>query len=252
MPTNLILPGKNALGSTYLRDTQTLEQWARQPIQQLIAGSGVTLSPSNGLATHSDGTGPHPITISASGGGGGPTSTLMNIFTGPDQADFPYNLLPFSGGWWQSNLQTFVELFNTGSNPDLGVTYGVPFGVSWLTQLAANQTVVAFPRFSGATFTTLAITNYINITGGYFWASNADLSSAMQCSFSVPSGTMVSGQPYQILITDVSINYTLGTDLSLVPGSTGFSDGLVSAAGGVYFGGVSCFIQVPEETTFTP
>ena len=73
-PTNrsLIIPNKyNFSPQRYKDDMRSLEMWARQPIQQLVAGSGVTLSPASGLATDSKGNGPNPITISASGGGGG-------------------------------------------------------------------------------------------------------------------------------------------------------------------------------------
>lgn len=67
---NLLIPNKTKQGADYQTDMQQLEIWARQPIQKLVAGSGITLSPSNGQATDSKGQGPHPITISAPGAAG--------------------------------------------------------------------------------------------------------------------------------------------------------------------------------------
>jgi hypothetical protein len=71
----LLIPRKTAAKAHpgYKEDMQQLEVWARQPIQQLVAGSNITLTPANGLATDSKGNGPQPITIAATGGGGGVT-----------------------------------------------------------------------------------------------------------------------------------------------------------------------------------
>ena len=70
MPKNLFVPRKNDKNAHpgYQQDMRDVEIWARQPIQQLIAGSGVTLSPTNGLATDAKGNGPNAVTISASSG----------------------------------------------------------------------------------------------------------------------------------------------------------------------------------------
>lgn len=104
---NLLIPNKTKRDPAYQTDMQELEIWARQPIQQLIAGSGVTLSPASGEATDAKGNGPFPITISASGGGGGITrvsSPLGSITitnpTGPtvDVDVVTYPLLQFGDG----------------------------------------------------------------------------------------------------------------------------------------------------------
>jgi len=99
-------PAEPVMYQQYGDDCRTAEIWARQPIQQLIAGSGVTLSPASGLATDSEGNGPNPITISASGGGGGVTRVngsngIVTVNpTGPtvtvDVQGYPFP--PFSDG----------------------------------------------------------------------------------------------------------------------------------------------------------
>lgn len=82
MATNLLIPGKNALGASYQKDMQTLEIFARQPIQQLIAGVGIVLDPASGLATDSSGNGPHPVTISAE-------TTLYHVVMGYELTTIP-------------------------------------------------------------------------------------------------------------------------------------------------------------------
>ena len=244
-PKRLFVPRKtdpNAHQPGYGQDMRAIE--AFNPINKLVAGSGVTLTPSNGE-------GPQ-VEIAASGGAG-ITSTLMSVNTGPDFADFPFNLLPFAGGWWQSTLVSWIQLFNTGVNVSANPNfYHQPCGLSWLTNLGAGQTVCAFPSFGGVQFTTLnPSVNAIDIAEGFMWASNADFTSAIQCAFTVPFGTMTSGVGFQIDTTTCTVNYTQGADLSLVPGTSGSGDGIVTAGGGPYFAGVSCYIGVPSQTTFT-
>ncbi len=243
LPSNrsLIIPGKNALGSDYLKDMQTLEIWGRQPIQQLIAGSGITLSPSSGLATDAKGRGPNPVTISSSGGGGGVNpSAFADVYAGPEFLNaIDANFWPLStqviGPQFAGLGHTPVPCYNSpGGGFDTGDNFPV-FGASWFTILSAGQSANIFPFLATPTFTGGAgdlIFNY------YFWAVSTDFTNGMMCSFTtfVPSFTS-----QQAVIGDlISTLVSFGTDLTLTAGSGNTGNGLVSGgAGKPYFAGVN-------------
>lgn len=93
----------------YGDDMRFLEIWAKQPIQQLVAGSNITLTPSSGVATDAKGNGPNPITIAASGGGFVPYASL----TGPGESTTPGALT--QAGAFTVNAGTANISFNTTS-----------------------------------------------------------------------------------------------------------------------------------------
>lgn len=136
----LIFPRKNKTDVDSMRTNwQTAEIWARQPIQQLVAGSNITLTPSSGLATDAKGNGPFPITIAASGGGSGITtlaspdnSIAITNPTGPttdvDVQGYPFLNTPsgiFSDandnvGYGSQCLGSFAGLAHARSNAAFG------------------------------------------------------------------------------------------------------------------------------------
>lgn len=134
---SLFLPGKGAgrpqdyvTYETYAADMRRLEIWARQPIQQLIAGSGVTLVPASGLATDAKGNGPNGITISSTGGG----TVFYASLTGPGETN-PAGTLVQTGDFVIQNKNLTVNGANftnsiTGGVNNLGALTNILFSAS--------------------------------------------------------------------------------------------------------------------------
>jgi hypothetical protein len=236
-----------------------IETWARQPIQQLVAGSGVTLS--NETATDSKGNGPFPITISASGGGGGKApSGYLSIQSGPDSrawdtgfinplgGDFQF---ASSGGVLTGAYTTALQLWN-----DPGAAENSP-PFSW------NGSWMTFPGFSGSW--AYAITEFPSLIGPVItaggpidvqviiWAS--DLTYANYASYGT-NKSFTDLEAYTFQISDFTLIASTGTDLSLNAGTgsgpTDFGNGIVSGgAVNPYLGGVTIWVDsIPAGTTF--
>ncbi len=262
-PTNrtLLIPGKNATGASYKRDMQTLEAWARQPIQQLIAGSGITLSPSSGLATDSKGNGPNPITISSSGGGSSLTYCVFELVTAGDPTfwangfQLPTSPQDYSGLFFGgTNGTNTSQLFANSSGSSIFYTVGSSMvlkasGVN-LAQLLLNcpfysidQAITAgqinVNLFMGA-IDLLSQGNAATAQGGV-WESlvyNYD-------NTNTPSG------PVQPPDTDFTIfGAQQGTELSMT--SVGGTPGIYLTGGGKsnWIGACWAVIEVTTGTTF--
>lgn len=259
-PTNrsLLIPGKNykAAHDGYRKDMQSLEIWARQPIQQLIAGSGITLSPASGLATDAKGRGPNPITITATGGGGGGNApaAFADIMAGPE------SLNPALGNWWPFSTpmigpqlngpsQTPIPLFQHPGSPSVETGSDSPaFGNSWFTIVSAGQTVNFLPKLETPPFT--GGTGFL-MWQFYYWAVSTDFTNGAMYTTkpaNIPVGPFTS---HQIAVADLVSVVTFGTDLTLTAG-TGFTgNGLVSGGSlKPYFAGVNGSVVIPPGTTF--
>lgn len=216
MPRNLIIPSKYGFSpERYKTDMQTLEQWARQPIQRLIAGSGITLSPASGLATDANGNGPNPITISASGGGGithltsqflgitnptGPTTDIETFETGFQcQCASP----PFLNGGYTTEFipSNGAIAMSIAIGPVLAV-HNVSLGVN----------VVVFQLLEG---TTTYSSGSIDLIEYQMYIVNAALTQQLYIAgpnsgptFNLPSGL-------NLPVTDWATFDTVGAELSL-------------------------------------
>ena len=136
---NLLIPHKGKVKGQTLTpeeiddNNRAIEVWSRQPIIQLVAGSGITLTPSSGLATDSNGNGPHSITIAASGGGGGgitllvsPNSTITITNASGPTTDVDVNI-PQNQSVYENNQNTAYgngSMFTSFSNPFACTAFG--------------------------------------------------------------------------------------------------------------------------------
>ncbi len=257
MPKNLLIPGKYGFTpDRYKTDMQTLEMWARQPIQQLIAGSGITLSPANGLATDKNGNGPNPITISASGGGGTAPAAFADIFAGPE------GLTATNGQWWPfanvigpqlNGFQQPIPLFQSPGTGEFETGASAPsFGDSWFTILVAGQSANILPFCETPPFTGGTGILYFQF---YFWAVSVDFTNGAMYEALGPHGLGVEVPAFtsqQTTVADLTTTViTFGADLTLTAGAGDFGNGLVSGGVGTpYFAGVNGSVVIPAGTTF--
>jgi hypothetical protein len=237
-------PGPSVPHDTYQKDMQTLEMWARQPIQQLVAGSGITLTPSSGLASNTTG-GPNPITIAATGGGSSVNVGAGQLIAQPDDNEMSVSFFfPFTGDDFGSEGQSYWYAF---SNPTTDRKLSI--SASWMIIVSSGDSVNIFPTLTLPTFT--------GGTGSlgflfWFWAADATFSNyAVYTGSNVASGG-TSGLTYQFQASDLTFQHAAGGDLTLVAGSGNTGVGLVSGGGGItYWAGVGGALNVPAGTTFT-
>ncbi len=243
-PKKLFIPGKtdtNAHQPGYGQDMRELEIF--NPINKLIAGSGVTLNPT-------DGSGPQ-VEISASGGGGNNPSAFADLYAGPEFLNaIDANFWPMAtqvigpqfAGLGHTPIPCYNSpggAFNTGDNLPV-------FGAAWFTILAAGQSANIFPKFATPLFTGGTGDLQFNY---YFWAVSTDFTNGLMWTGStyVPSFTA-----QQAVIGDLISNLVaFGTDLTLTAGSGNTGNGIVSGGAGIpYFAGVNGTVNVPGGTVF--
>lgn len=237
--SKLIIPGKNSHGAHpgYDTDMRAIEIWANaQPkggVQQLIAGTNITLSPPDGEGI---------VTInSTGGGGGGGTPALVTLIAEADDLLFPATFMPFSPyqNWTGVDGESHWPVWsNAGGGP---VYYQI--GASWMADVFGTLSANILPTFTMPAFTGGPLT--ISYT---FWASTVDFANFATYEGVTPS--LTTGETYQAVVGDLSLLSSGGADLTLTPGTGNSGNGLVSSAGGVYFAGVSGGIQIPAGTTF--
>lgn len=254
MAKTLFIPGKNYSGAHdgYRKDMQELEIWARQPIQQLIAGSGITLNPASGLATDSKGNGPNAITISASGGGGGSEPGFFGVQAYPDLGGGGGGLFyaPLNGTnqtFGPSGTETNFPIF-----PDNGnyLNFGInAFSIGYWTFTGAGIALMLLPKFDACNYTS---------AGGHqikvqylIWASDISFSNYGIWTATTPN--IPSFTSYQSVIADFSPvgGLPIGADLSLGASGGGGGDGLLTAAGAnPYLVGISGLIETSSDMVF--
>lgn len=219
----------------YGNDMRAIEIF--NPINHLIAGSGVTLTPA-------DGTGPE-VEIAATGGGGGNGTGAWEFDAGPDPTDFsggggpPFGI-PFSGVSMPSTGVNETSQWLTMDEPSLGgIHRQYCFTCSWLWNIFAGDAatflplILRVPQFTGSidiTFSIFALR--FDLTDIDIWTTNV---------------TTYLASPINITVTDTDfVNNPAPTagDFSLVPA------GLVTASGGVCFGASQAIVTVSPGTTF--
>ena len=217
-PTNktLLIPNKNALSPAgYLRDMQTLEMWARQPIQQLIAGSGITLSPTSGK-------GPGPITISSTGGGGGISFGYMQAFINSDPAVFSQ----IQGFGCDDASYSYWYLPSNPTGSDQRFSFGGMWEVQDIDPGGGPASCAIFPMFAVPTYTGGGVSIEYVVMGVFDINGNtpppattagAAYGGASQgLPFSLPSGTTV-----QMADTDFNVLEAAGFTFTAGSGFSG-------------------------------
>jgi hypothetical protein len=210
---------------------RAIENWANDlnPILQLIAGSGITLNPTDGL-------GP-TVTISSTGGGGTPSSVTLQASC--DSNDIPATMLPLGPSDFTNPGNSYWPIWTNTS----GGTAHFSIGAGWMTDVNAGDSVNIFPYVAIPPFTGGPIGVQI-----IFWAAAFDLSNYINYS---GFHSFVAPTTYQFVAGDFVFQAGGGADLSLVAGAGTSGVGLVSAAGSiVYWAGVGGVVSVPTGTTF--
>jgi hypothetical protein len=253
MPTKpnhqkLIVPGKNFHPSkqNYGQDMRTIEQWANEGIvRKLIAGSGITLDPINGVDMGNG------IEISSSGGGGSAVSvgTLVTNLM-PDEFTLPglfVNLGAFgpispSGDIGEEDWQ----LIASGATGVHQHGQKIMIGTGWFTDVGAGTSVAILPQFAAPLMTgPLPGLNIVVIMA----ASDALFGNSLL--YQSNNINLASGATYQLLDTDFNLLDSSGTDLVLTAGSGFSGNGLVSQGGGIYWAGISAQVSWVSDTVFT-
>jgi len=233
MPPNhqkLILTNKNKGTPEDAIDKREMEMWANEGIvRSLHAGSGITLSPSTGVDT---GTG---ITISSSGGGGGSSVGIFGLSAGPDSLTGTFlspNLLTLA---WPNYIPHYLL------NPDGTILTGAAaVGAGWVAFIgasspASNNSVNLLPILQAPDFTGAAT---ISVDQLYMGAQSTDGVNQARYHFTSPF-TMTSGENYQTVAADWTVDWNNGGDLTMTAGTGDTGNGLVSsAATATYLAGV--------------
>jgi hypothetical protein len=228
----LIIPGKNSTGAHpgYATDSRTIEQWANEGIvRKLIAGSGVTLSPSDGIDMGQG------VEVSASGGGG----TNMGILTlsgGYDGLD--------DGPIWGVSAPSPTSDADVFMFPDAprmgGPTNYSNGGFGWFVFSNAGLSVnllpeIFVPAFTGATGLGVLVE---------MWAWSIDGTNGAH--YYVNTGSpldFASNTNYQLQPTDLVEDFNFGGDLTMTAGSGSSGNGLITASGIPYIASVNLTVS---------
>lgn len=218
---------------------RAIEGWANglNPILQLTAGPGITLTPS-------DGEGP---TVEIASTGGGSTYNMFGAQAGEDSAN---TTIPM----WLSGVDPdsagLITSFPIFSPQISGGPFTYSFGISYITFPTAGQSVMFLPynQFplvytGGAVGSAWQMTTLALDFSNFYTTSIANVP--------IPSG---SGS-FQLTDTDFAplVPIVGGGDISLVAGSGTSGNGLVSAAGGkTYFTSLIGSVTAAFGTVFTP
>lgn len=252
---NLFIPGKatREAHNGYQKDMQTLEVWSRQPIQQLVAGSGITLTPASGLATDSKGNGPFAVTIAAAGGGGvtlitSPKASITITNPGGPTVSIDVAALPFlnSGNYSDAhqNVGHGTQVFNavpTGTD-------NTAIGFNALAALTTgnNNTAVGWNALSslvsvGAN-TAVGARALLNATGNF----NSVL--GQNAGLSVTSGTQHVYVGYQAQGATTEVDGCVGVGYQATAGGSG-TGGNAIAIGNQAFAAAAGSIAIGRDHT---
>lgn len=246
----LIIPGKTDPSAPlyYARDMRTIEQWANA---QQAGGGGITdiTTGTPSILTITNPTGPTVNIDSTGGGGGGGRATGAWVLTaGPDSRAFN-NVSPFginlSGvSMPPSGAQFETDFFSQAPTSSFAEFLGT---ASWLWSVGAGWSVSFLPELQAPTFTGVADIQFALVIQAFA----LDLSDS--AIYQTNLINIASGASYQSQDTDfVNVLEPPFGDLSLQPFGTAFEgNGIVSAAGNIYFGSAQAIVSVPAAAVFT-
>lgn len=247
----LFIPRKTAADAHngYGTDMRAIENF--NPINKLIAGSGVTLLPA-------DGTGPE-VEISASGGGGGTGKWgLFQFQAGMDQTINPS--IAGGGSIWMGEIdqptaapQDVVKLVPPGNISSSSV-FTFTFSMQWIVFPIAGASMVILPGFEAPNYTFgLTEIKVACVLNAWSFDSNQVMYAVTGSSPTIvaPPSTFV-----QTHLADYTVDDTVGADLTFtdVGGGTGGQGGFVTAGGGGalgYFGSTQFILAIPDDVVFT-
>jgi len=229
----LIITGKGKQGTISGTDARIIEQWANA--HHLIAGTNITID-------NPDAVNP---TINATGGGGGTSVGYFDMLAGPDENGVELHLFFMGMGGGDSGdalglLESLIPMFSNATGSDVWVS----FGSGWMTKAGVGESVNVLPQFTAPAFTGGPIDIGVEIAAGNATFSNYAIFAGNPVSYTT-------GETYQFQTTDFTVQGNAGADLSFVNGSGQSGNGIISAAGGVYWAGITGAFQIPTGTTFT-
>jgi hypothetical protein len=238
-PKKLQIPRKNRKGkddSLNQEDAdvnwRAIEQWANglNPIFQLLAGTGITLTPSDGLG---------PTVEITSTGGSGAVLGHSTLNSGPDFFQINAQAV-FLGPTDQINTYfSYLDLQDGGTSGSFNTTAS-----SWIVAVIGGQSVCLYPAFIAPAYTGGGIQILFQIQTWAINETNVAIYNAGPIS-------VASGATYQSVFADFTLVHNAGGDISLVAGSGSTGVGLVSAAGGFYIASTTLTILVNAGTVFT-
>lgn len=231
----LFVPGKNDPDAhkQYGKDMRVLEIF--NPINKLVAGSGVTLTPA-------DGTGPQ-VEIAASGGGGGAAAAMFYLGAGPDTSAFPVPISPgmSTAAYPGTFFDNFWPLFTNNS----GGVQQFPVGSTWMVIVAGGVSINTLPQIIIPPYTSVSNIQ-VNLT--YYALDFAFTNfAAYGLRHTFPAGTFAAPTSFTFASTDAAVYFGPVGDPSLDPAL-----GIISGAGFIpYMCGVDGYVATATGTVFT-
>lgn len=243
-PKRLFIPNKNAPDAhhQYGQDMRAIEIF--NPINKLVAGSGITLTPA-------DGSGPQ-VEIASSGGGGGTSPGIGFLGAGSDTNDYPFTTIHLGMNDDNSAIGQQGSEYCLFDNTTLSAQK-YSFAKSWFTYVAPGDTVnflpiVRAPNFTGSNLIITLVMSCQSID-----ATEMDVENTFATSI-----TLASGATTRPPAADYANVTSTGTDISFIQGTgTSSGSGQISTGGGspgtlagLYLASVQLEIAVPAGNTF--
>jgi hypothetical protein len=243
----LIVPRKNAKiptapvsQSDHDANMRAIETWANAQapggVQQLIAGTNITLDPTDGTGI---------VTINASGGGGGSAGIYGSVACGMDSELYPF------AQWLGPTNPSLESVMQIGpiNNTDPNIVQ-YTWGTSWVTGTNGGQSMLflpifGLPAFSNAGSDPCEFEFYIQV-----WDFSQTYTN--YCQYTGVVNIPTTGGNVQCTTGDLTTESPAGGDLSLVSGTGTSGNGIVSAGGvTAYLCSISGILAVPASTTFS-
>ena len=244
------VPSAPVSQSDHDANMRAIEIWANAQapggVTQLIAGTNITLDPSDGLGA---------VTINASGGGGGGGEGIIVLQAGSDSAAYSYTTVhlgpndDYNSGEGEQSAE-----FSLFDNSSVGAQH-YSFAKSWFTYVNGGESVnflplVETPAFTGAATLPIALV----MSAQSLDATNMDIESTVAALLDQAPSTSI-----RYPASDYSNEYSSGGDISFIQGTgTDSGSGQISTGGGapgsesgLYLCSVQLNVTVPAGTTFS-
>lgn len=235
----LFIPQKTSFDpKSWLEGMRTLENF--NPINKLVAGSGVTLNPA-------DGSGPE-VEISSSGGGGGSSVGMLLTDCGMESLgdNTDNNGGIFLGVGFDQAFPNTLTTYLISPNGTVGANQ-IKFGFAWaISNPGTGGAISLLPKFYAPDFTGATDINISAVILGAMSTDNTNQAKwVAEGPFAIPSGGT-----YQTLNTDFTNEFINGTDTgALAAGSGDSGNGIVSnGANLTYLGSMYAIVDFTGAT----
>jgi hypothetical protein len=182
---------------------------------------------------------------SSGGGGSGLSAGFVQMQAGPDATLADIDAIWFGIGGEGfipgGDLTSYFPIFSSPTAQTI-----TSFGAGWMAPPGPSYSAVILPVFTAPTFSSGSVTMQCAIN-----AAKANFTDFAVYEMETTFITFTSGENYQTQSTDFDYGSSTGGDLTLTAGSGLSQNGLVTAGGGIYFGGISGYFTVAAGTTFT-